>query len=297
MQSKKSNRNQLNFLSPTLTEQLNSRQALYLLSHQIEWSYFEEAFGSLYSTVGRPAHSIRLMVSLLILKSIYNLSDEVLVEQRWEMNPYFQYFGGFDSLQWGQPCATTDLVDFSKRIGEEGVEKLLKHAIELHGKDAQDKHVSVDTTVQEKSITYPTDAKLHKKIVDSYISIANQEGINLRRNYVRTTKTLVRDTYHGTHPKRRKKANVAKRKLKTIAGRLVRELDRKLPHQQKEVILALFKRVLTQEKCSKNKIYSLHEPDVYCIAKGKAHKKYEYGCKASVVLTQNTGIIVGSDDF
>ena len=103
------------FLSPTLTEQLNSRQELYLLSQQIEWSYFEEEFGSLYSNVGRPAHSIRLMVSLLILKSIYNLSDEVLVEQRWEMNPYFQYVGGFDSLQWGQPCAATDLVHFRKR--------------------------------------------------------------------------------------------------------------------------------------------------------------------------------------
>ena len=90
MQSKKSNRNQLNFLSPTLTEQLNFRQELYLLSHQIAWSYFEEEFGSLYSNAGRPAHSIRLMVSLLILKSLYNLSDEVLVEQRWEMNPYFQ---------------------------------------------------------------------------------------------------------------------------------------------------------------------------------------------------------------
>ncbi len=178
-------------------------------------------------------------------------------------------------MQWGQPCAATDLVHFRKRIGAEGVEKILKHSIELHGKDAKDKHVSVDTTVQEKSITYPTDAKLHKKIVDSCISIAKKEGINLRRSYVRTTKNLVRDTYHGTHPKRRKKANATKRKLKTIAGRLVRELDRKLPHQQKEVTLALFKRVLTQEKCSKNEIYSLHEPDVYCIAKGKAHKKYE----------------------
>ena len=138
-------------------------------------------------------------------------------------------------MQWGQPCAATDLVHFRKRIGEEGVEKILKHSIELHGKDAKDKHVSVDTTVQEKSITYPTDAKLHKKIVDSCIAIANQEGIKLRRSYVRTTKNLVRDTYHGTHPKRRKKANATKRKLKTIAGRLVRELDRKLPHQQKEV--------------------------------------------------------------
>ena len=101
----------------------------------------------------------------------------------------------------------------------------------------------------------------------------------------------------GLTLKEERKQMQPKRKLKTIAGRLVRALDRKLPHQQKEVTLALFKRVLTQEKCSKNKIYSLREPEVYCIAKGKARKKYEYGCKASAVLTQNTGIIVGAMSF
>jgi len=285
------------FLSPSLKEQLNSKQELYLLSHQIRWSYFEEEFGSLYSKEGRPAHPIRLMVSLLILKSIYNLSDEVLVEQQWEMNPYFQYFGGNDILQWGQPCAATDLVHFRKRIGDSGVEKILKHSIELQGKDGQDYHVSVDTTVQEKNITYPTDAKLHKKIIDKCVSIAKHEKLDLRRSYVRTSKNLVRDTYNGTHPKRRKKANSAKRKLKTIAGRLIRELERKLPDQQYASSLTVFKKVLEQRKDSKNKIYSLHEPEVYCIAKGKAHKKYEYGCKASIILTQNTGIIVGAMTF
>ena len=191
------------------------------------------------------------MVSLLILKALYNLSDEELVEQQWEMNPYFQYFGGIDILRWGQPCAATDLVHFRKRIGEEGIEKILRHSIDLHGKDAQDKHVSVDTTVQEKNITYPTDAKLHKKIADKCVSIAQQEGLKLRRSYVRTTK------------------------------KLVRELEKKLPHQQRAETLALFNKVLAQEQHSKNKIYSLHEPDVYCVAKGKAHKKYEYGCKGS----------------
>ena len=93
----------------------------------------------------------------------------------------------------GQPCAVTDSVHFSKRIGEEGVEKILKHSIELHGKDAKDNHVSVDTTVQEKSITYPTDAKLHKKIVDSCISIANQEGINTNliiKNVIKSIKSI-----------------------------------------------------------------------------------------------------------
>ena len=293
----KSTSNQLNFLSPPLKEQLNDKQPLYLLSDTINWSYFEDEFSRLYSKEGRPAHPIRLMVSLLILKAIYSLSDEELVEQQWEMNPYFQYFGGFTTMQWGQPCAASDLVHFRKRIGNEGIEKILKRSIELHGKDGRDKHVSIDTTVQEKNITYPTDAKLHKKIADKCVSIANKEGVVLRRSYVRTTKKLVRDTYNGTHPSRRKKANAAKRKLKTIAGRLIRDLERKLPNNGYETTLALFKKVIAQGKYTKNKVYSLHEPEVYCIAKGKAHKKYEYGCKASVVLTQNTGIIVGAMTF
>lgn len=108
---------------------------------------------------------------------------------------------------------------------------------------------------------------------------------------------MVRDTYNGRHPKRRKKADGAKRKLRTIAGRLVRELERKLPDGACAAELELFKKVLAQERDSKNKIYSLHEPEVYCMSKGKAHKKYEYGCKASVVLTQKTGIIVGAKTF
>lgn len=108
--------------------------------------------------------------------------------------------------------------------------------------------MSIDTTVQEKNITYPKDAKLHKKNTDQCVSIAKQEGLQLRGSYVRTTKSLVRDTYNGTHPKRRKKANAARRKLKTITGRLVRELERKLPHSGRKETLALFKKVLAQEK-------------------------------------------------
>lgn len=297
MKSKKSPSPQIGFLAPTLEEQLNPKQELVLLTKEINWGYFDEEFSSLYSDQGRPAHPIRLMVSLLILKSMFNLSDEVLVEQQWEMNPYFQYFGGMTTVQWGQPCAASDLVHFRQRIGKDGVEKILKHSIALHGKDALDKNVSIDTTVQEKNITYPTDAKLHKGIIDKCVSIAKEEGLILRRSYTRTTKNLVRATYNGQHPKRRKKANAAKRKLKTIAGRLIRELERKLSHTGHESKLLIFKTVLAQSKTSKDKIYSLHEPDVYCIAKGKAHKKYEYGCKASVVLTQKTGIIVGATTF
>ena len=297
MLAKKQAPQQLNFLAPTLKEQLNSKHELYLLSEAIHWDYFEQEFSPLYSPQGRPAHPIRLMVSLLILKSMYNLSDEALVEQHWEMNVYFQYFGGLQMQQWGAPCAASDLVHFRKRIGQAGVEKIFQHSIALHGKSAQTPHVSIDSTVQEKHITYPTDAKLHKRIIDRCVKKARQERITLRRSYVRTSKQWLRDTYNGTHPRRRKQSNLAKRKLKTIAGRLVRELERKLPAGASHEDLVLYKKVLAQQKDSKHKIYSLHEPEVYCLSKGKAHKKYEYGCKASVTLTQATGIIVGAMTF
>lgn len=297
MRSRKTHSGQLNFLAPGLREQLNPNHRLYRLSEEIDWLYFEEEFSNLYSDKGRPAHPIRLMVSLLILKSVYDLSDEELVDKHWEMNTYFQFFSGKEVQQWGQPCAASDLVHFRKRIGKAGIEKIFKHSIELHGKASQDHHVSIDTTVQEKNITYPTDAKLHKRIADKCVKIAEKESLTLRRSYKRTTKQLLRDTYNATHPRRRKKARSAQRKLRTIAGRLVRELDRKLPKGVYNKDLELFKKVLAQTRHSKNKIYSLHEPDVYCIAKGKAAKKYEYGCKGSIALTQNTGIIVGAMTF
>ena len=143
-----------------------------------------------------------------------------------------------------------------KRIGQAGVEKILQHSIALHGKSAQTPHVSIDSTVQEKHITYPTDAKLHKRIIDRCVKKARQQRITLRRSYSRTSKQWLRDTYNGTHPRRRKQSNLAKRKRKTIAGRLVRELERELPTGASHEDLVLYKKVLSQKKDSKHKIYS-----------------------------------------
>ncbi len=300
MISKKTSNNQLSFLAPTLAEQLNPKQELYLLANQIDWKYFEIEFSEYYSDKGRPAHPIRLMVSLLILKSVYNLSDEKLVEEHWIMNPYFQYFSGFDQMQWEQPCAASDLVHFRNRIGEEGVEKIFKNSIDIHGDDSHDKHVSIDTTAAEKNITYPTDSKLAKKIIDKCVKISKNEGITLRMTYAKETKNLMKNVYNAGHPKRRKKANRARKRLKTIAGILIRELYRKLPQDRLEFYISdleLFKKILSQKRYTKNKIYSLHEPNVYAMSKGKAHKKYEYGVKGSIVLTQKTGIIVGAMTF
>jgi len=112
MRARKSDTSQLNFLAPSLREQLNPKHPLDQLGEQIDWAYFEECFSDMYSDKGRPAHPIRLMVSLLILKSRYDLSDEELVEKHWEMNAYFQFFSGKEILQWGQPGAASDRVHF-----------------------------------------------------------------------------------------------------------------------------------------------------------------------------------------
>lgn len=296
MKGKSPDQRQLNMFHQRLRDQLNPKHPLYRLSNAIAWDELENEFSGLYSKVGRNAHPIRLMVGLLILKQLRNLSDESVVE-RWVENGYYQYFCGEKFFTWQFPCHPTDLVLFRKRIGEKGIEKILQISIELHGKKANEPELLIDSTVQEKNITFPTDSKLHERISKKCVSIAAKAGVKLRQTYERTLKKLILAQRFRNHPKNYKKARKAARKLKTIAGRLTRELKRKLPAealQEHTAILEIFDRVLKQEKKSTKKVYSLHEPDIYCIGKGKAHKKYEFGAKASIAVTKNSGIIVAA---
>lgn len=290
---------QLSFYS-TFSEQLNHAHPLFKLANTIDWGVFDKAFEKHYSlTHGKPAKPIRRMVALLILKQLRNLSDESMVEQ-WGENSYYQYFSGEDSFCPVAPCVATELVEFRKRIGKEGIELIFKESIRVNGKDANDKHLSGDTTVQEKNITYPTDDKLYKKIIDKCQGIAEKEDIDLRQSYTQTVKKLsiiqrLRRNKGGDI-----KAGKASKKIKVIAGRLVRELERKLSAAALNKYgqeLTLFGRVLAQQRGDSNKIYSLHEPDVKCYTKGKEHKKYEFGSKVSILVTQRTGVIVGALNF
>jgi len=292
MLPKQSFKSQLGFYS-TFEEQLSHGHPLYILANQIRWDIFEEAFAKHYSNEGRPAKPIRLMVSLLMLKHIRNISDESVVEQ-WFENIYYQYFSGEKSYACAAPCEASELVHFRNRIGTEGIELIFKESIRINGKDGKEQEATTDTTVQEKNITYPTDNKLHRKIIKKCIAIADTEGIELRQSYTRTLKKLLLVQRFRNHPKNKGKARKADRKIKTIAGRLVRELDRKLPPSQYQDILTLFKKVLSQQKTDNNKIYSLHEPGVQCMSKGKEHKKYEFGSKVSIITTKNTGVIIGA---
>ena len=293
------NEGQGQFLSPDLESQLDPRQPLYKLAKRIPWEEFEKEFGLHYSREGRPAKPIRLMVSLLILKQMYQLGDRTVVAN-WVINPYWQYLSGEKVFQWELPVEPSDLVHFRNRIGVMGMEKVLQVSIGLHGQRSQEEEVVIDTTVQEKAITYPTDSKMHVKIINRCQKAARRERVELRQSYARTVGRLVRQLRFGQRPENRKRARRAARKLKTIAGRLVRELERKLkPGRLKkyEGDLQLYGRVLKQKKDDRNKIYSLHEPEVACLSKGKEYKKYEFGSKASVGLTAQSGIIVAAVNF
>lgn len=297
MLAKKTTSNQSSFFF-SLEDTLNSKHPLYILANGVDWQQFDTAFSPLYcQDNGRPAKSIRLMVGLLILKHVRNLSDESVVEQ-WSENLYYQYFCGFQEFLASAPCQASELVHFRKRIGESGIELIFKESIRINGDDSNDQDVNADTTVQEKNITFPTDAKLHKKIINKTLKIVQNEQLPIRQRYTRTLKKLSIAQRFGNHPRNKSKARKADRKVKTIAGRLVRELERNLsPDSIHQQTILFFKQVLAQTRSSKNKIYSLHEPDVLCISKGKEHKKYEFGNKVSIVKTQNTGVIVGAMGF
>lgn len=280
------------------SDSLDNRHPLYILTHKIGWQTFEDNFSKHYcKDNGRPAKPIRLMVGLLILKHLRNLSDESVVEQ-WSENVYYQYFCGLEEFVSTPPCAASELVHFRKRIGEDGMELIFQESIRVNGDDGDEPHVNVDTTVQSKNITFPTDTKLQKKVIKRCLDIAQKEELKLRQTYTRTLKKLYVDLRFSKHPKNRKKVNKAKRSIKTIAGRLVRELKRLLPEETEYLNeLALFVRLLNQKRNSKDKIYSLHEPEVCCISKGKEHQMYEFGNKISIAVTQYTGVIVGAMSF
>jgi len=281
---------------PLLRDMIDTKHELALLSDRINWDYFEKEFSPLYATVGQPSVPIRLMVGCLLLKQMENLGDETLAKQ-WVRDPYMQYFCGMKCFEHRFPFDPSDFVHFRKRIGEAGFEKIFEYSVQVHEEDKGTGNAKVkwhlsDTTVQENNTTYPTDAKLCKKVIEGCNRIAAEAGIKMRRSYRRESKQLLRDSYNANHPQRAKQAKKARKRLKTIANAQIRDLKRKMSDSHEAVYrerLEIYFRAVNQNRQDHDKIYSLHKPYTQCMSKGKAHKQYEFGNKVGIIVTGNKG--------
>ena len=270
--------------------------ALAKLARAIDWRFLEAKCGEVYSDrPGHPPLPTRLMAGLSILKHTYNLSDEALCE-RWVENPYFQHFCGETFFQHRLVFDRSSLTRWRQRMGEEKLLALLQESLAAAARTGALKpsdlaRVVVDTTVQEKAVMFPTDARLINRARERLVRQARQCGVRLRQSYVRVGKLALIKHQRYAHAKQFKRANRSLRKLKTCLGRVIRDIRRKTSGHDdlREAFvrpLYLAERVLSQDRRQRGrKVYSLHAPEVECIGKGKAHKPYEFGVKVSVATT------------
>lgn len=301
------NSGQNDFFKDRLENIIDMSHRLVRLSGLIAWDVLEASISKHYCMGnGRPGGSIRLMAGLLMLKDIEGQSDESVCE-RWVENPYWQYFCGEEFFQHKFPVTPESLSYFRKRIGEEGMEALLAETIRLGlitkvVTKKEIEQVTVDTTVQEKAVTFPTDSKLRHKARVALVKLAQEHDLPLRQTYVRKGKEALFMAGRYSAARQMKRAKKQQGKIKTYLGCVIRNIERELVKRpdlvaEFKVILERAKTALHQEKTSKEKMYSWHAPEVECIAKGKLHKKYEFGCKASFSSTNKSNFIVGAKAF
>ena len=264
------------------------------------------------SNAGRPRMPIRLMASLLYLKHSFNLSDEDVCE-RWSESPLWQFFSGQDHDEHCPPCDATQVGRFRHDIGEDGMELLLKATIDTAvtaGTVEPEtlERVTVDTTVREKAIAHPVDSRLLEIARHKVTSSAKRCGISLKQTFAKEGKELRRKAGGYAHAKQFRRLKRTVKRHRTVLGIVMREVQRKLDATgfvatnakaltDLRMWLERAERVRTQRTHDKNEPYALHAPEVECIGKGKARKPYEFGVKAAVVISHQTGLMVGARSF
>ena len=277
----------------SLEQIINPRHALVLLAGKIDWDFLGRRFGSVCSVgPGQPPLPTGLVAGLLIIKHMHNLSDEALCA-RWVENPYYQYFCGEMVFRHEVPFDRSSLTRWRQRLGEEQLAALLQESLAvahrtgaIATKDLE--RVVVDTTVQEKAIAHPTDARLTHRAIEKLVDLAKREGVELRQSYRRVAKRAAIMVGRYTHAHQFKRARRELKFLRTRLGRMIRDIRRKIAgnpalEDRFGPLLDRALRVRHQEQRQRGpKVYSLHAPEVECIGKGKARKPYEFGCKVSI---------------
>jgi transposase, IS5 family len=305
MKAKPRQPEQDDLLRPRLTNMIDMRHELVKLAALIDWEFFEREWAGFFpSDKGRPATPSRLVAGLLYLQHAFRLSDDAVVA-RWVENPYYQHFTGETFFQHRPPIDPSSLTRWRNRIGEEGVEWLLTKTIEA-GKasgaveEKSLERVAVDTTVMEKAIAHPTDARLYERARSKLVTLARVAEVPLRQSYARLAPRLAAQAGRYAHAKQFKRMRKALRRLKGYVGRVRGDILAHLGsipagalRERLLEALALTGRLLQQGPKDRGKLYSLHAPEVNCISKGKARVRYEFGTKVSVATTLTEGFVVG----
>lgn len=268
------------------------------LTELIDWDRFDDAFGRYYhDRKGRRGLRTRLMVGLHLLKHMKGLSDEETCAA-WRENPYFQYFCGETHFQHRLPFERSSMTRWRKRIGPDEMELVLAETLAVAVKSRavsqrQLERITVDTTVQTKAVAHPTDSHLILRAIQWLNRAAKRHGVKLRQAFTRKARDARKEAARLLHTGGHKQGLRWIRKMRTWLGRLIRDIRRKIAgHPELEaafrIALERAERILGQQPGDKNKLYALHAPEVECIGKGKARTRYEFGCKASLAVTNET---------
>ena len=190
---------------------IDLRHELALLALAIDWAFLEASFGAVYSPVpGQPPLPVRLMAGLAILKSMYNLSDEELTG-RWVENPYFQYFCGEEFFQHKASFDRSSMTRWRRRMGEDRLNALVQESLAAAVKTKAMPafrfcQVIVDTTVQEKAVAFPTDAKLAHRARERLVRLAKKYRVRFRQSYARVGKFALIKHQRYAHARQFKRA-------------------------------------------------------------------------------------------
>jgi len=284
-----------------LEQLVDAGHPLVKLGQQMDWTGFEERLGATYAVAkGAPGLRTRLLVALHYLKYQHDLSDEAVV-QHWVENPYWQHFSGEQFFQHELPIDPSSMTRWRQRLGEAGAEAMLKETIQTGLrmkaiKPTQLQRVNVDTTVQTKAVRFPTDARLYNRARERLVKTARDCGLRIKQSYARVGPQLLMRQSRYAHARQMQRAQACTRKLRTNLGRVLREILRQAPAPTGllQRLLVTAKRIHAQQRTDQHKVYSVHEPEICCIAKGKAGKKYEFGNKASVATTSRGGWLLGA---
>ncbi|MDP6706917.1 MAG: IS5 family transposase [Alphaproteobacteria bacterium] len=277
-----------------LDQIINMRHELVVLAEKIDWVWLDEQLAGYFSDEGRPAEPVRFMIGMFLLKHTYDLADEQLWE-RWVHDPYFQYFTGEDFFQHELVHERSGMSHWRKRIGDK-LEILLQETLRIaHDTGALRKRdlarVTIDTTVQPKNITFPTDAKLLETAIQQLGKLARQHDVRLRQSYTRVAKRAAMMAGRYAHAKQFKRMNREIKRLRTRLGRLIRDIGRQIDGDEAlqeafAIPLAKASQIRRQKQRQRGwKLYSWHAPEVECIGKGKARAPYEFGVKVSLTTT------------